>query len=124
MSRQIPDEGAMSSRFDVGNSGVGRLTSNKMPLARRIFIAPLRYSSSWPIIPSIGGSGGFSAVESSGLVEGVVSPLPWSSGVANVTFLGTSTAFPFPLSTTGVEGSVAIDGGETNVGKFGGNWKK
>lgn len=87
--------------------------------------APLRYSSSWPIIPSMGGSGVFSVVESSGLVVvGVVVSFPWSSGVANVTFLGASTAFPFPLSITGIGGSATTDGGETNVGKFGGNWKK
>jgi hypothetical protein len=97
-----------------------RHTSSKIPLARRILIAPLRYSSSWPIIPSTGGSGIFSVEGSSGFV-GVAAPLPGPSGVANVTFFGVSTAFPFPLSTTGIGGSATTDGDETNVAKFDGN---
>ena len=106
--------------YDVG---IERLTSSKTPLARRILTAPLRYSSSWPMIPSIGGSGIFSAVGSSGFV-GVTVPLPGPSGVAKVTLFGASTALPFPLSTMGTGGSVTIDEGEVNEGKFGGNWKK
>ena len=76
------------------------------------------------MIPSTGGSGIFSGVESSGFVVGVVSPLPGTSEVENVTLFGTSTAFPFPLSTLGIDGSVTTTEGEANVGKFGGNWKK
>ena len=73
------------------------------------------------MMPSTGGSGAFSIVESSGFVVGVIVPLPRPSGVANVTLFGASTALPFPLSGVEASGSAITDGGEVNVGKSGGN---
>jgi len=70
-------------------------TSSKAPLVKRILMAPLLYTSSWPMIPSTGsshrGSGG--AGEESEVAAGFVS-------AAKDTFLA---------DTSAVEGSTETD---------------